>query len=143
MRYILALSLSFALLTCKDAAVRGTKDYESFILTPLSKGINLDNWFTGYSDTAQYATRYNAASFRFIKSLGFTYVRITIGDKALYNADSPSQLNLRHLAALDSGVLNAIKAGLAVTIDLHTLNNTIDSLLANDLSEANKIAAYW
>lgn len=114
-----------------------------FSVPALSKGVNLSNWFNDYSSTAEYSTRFTAASMQNIKSLGFTYVRVPIGNTILYNATNPSQLNNANLSKVDAGVKSAIDAGLGVTINLHPWQNNMDSLLAADAAAVTKVAAYW
>ncbi|MGZ8556868.1 MAG: glycoside hydrolase family 5 protein [Chitinophagaceae bacterium] len=109
----------------------------------LSKGVNLSNWFNDYSDTAQFTNRFSFASLQFIKSSGFTYVRIPIGSTILFNEAQPGQLNTSNLSYVDAAVDNCIKAGLAVTINLHPWQNNADIQLANDPSFVNKMSAYW
>ena len=143
MRYRSLLWILLPFYGCKNAAATNADSRKDSLLHILSKGIGLDDWFTDYSDTIQFNTRFTASSFRYIKSLGFTYVRIPIGETVLYNASHPSSLNHSHADAVERGISNAINAGLGVTIDFHPLGNNIDSLLANDTSEPKKIAAYW
>ncbi|MBX9782509.1 MAG: cellulase family glycosylhydrolase [Chitinophagaceae bacterium] len=83
-----------------------------FTIPTLSKGVNLSNWFNDYSDPSQYNTRFTASSFQQIKSAGFTYVRVPIGNSILYNGANPSQLNTVHLQKVDAGIQSAINAGL-------------------------------
>jgi aryl-phospho-beta-D-glucosidase BglC (GH1 family) len=109
----------------------------------LAKGVNLSNWFNDYSDPSQYATRFSLSTLQFIKSNGFTYVRIPIGITILFNAASPDQLNVKNLPYVDAAINNCIRAGLGVTINVHPLTNETDSLLANDPSFSDKMAAYW
>ncbi len=115
----------------------------SFTIPALSKGINLSNWFNDYSDAAQFSTRFNSMSFQQIKTFGFTYVRIPIGNTILFNQSNPSQLNQLNLQKVDAGINAAINAGLGVTINIHPWKNEMDSLLAADPAEIIKVAAYW
>src|ERR1019366_533595 len=105
----------------------------------LAKGVNLSNWFNDYSDPSQYATRFSLSTLQFIKSNGFTYVRIPIGVTILFNTASPDQLNVKNLPYVDAAVNNCIRAGLGVTINVHPLTNETDSLLANDPSFSDKM----
>jgi endoglucanase len=109
----------------------------------LKKGINLSNWFNDYSDPGQYTTRFTATQFLQIKSLGFTYVRIPIGNTILYNSVNPGQLKTAHLQKIDDGIKAALDAGLGVTINIHPWQNDMDSLLAEDPAMVNRVAAYW
>jgi endoglucanase len=109
----------------------------------LQRGVNLSNWFNDYSDPAQYTSRFTGTSFQKIKSLGFTYVRIPIGNTILYNSANPAQLNTTHLQKVDDGIKAAIDAGLGVTINIHPWKNDMDSTLAADPAMVDKVAAYW
>jgi endoglucanase len=109
----------------------------------LQRGVNLSNWFNDYSDRAQYSTRFTSTSFQQIKALGFTYVRVPIGNTILYNSANPSQLNTTNLQKIDDGIKAAIDAGLGVTINIHAWKEDMDSTLAADPALADKLAAYW
>lgn len=112
-------------------------------LLPLSKGVNLSNWFNDYSDPAQFSNRFTTPALQLIKASGFTYVRIPIGATILFNSANPSQLNSVNLALVDAAVNRCINAGLAVTINLHPLSNETDSLLSNNNMFPVKLAQYW
>jgi aryl-phospho-beta-D-glucosidase BglC (GH1 family) len=109
----------------------------------LAKGVNLSNWFNDYSDPSQYASRFSLSTLQLIKSNGFTYVRIPIGVSILFNVGNPVLLNDINMPYVDAAIDHCIEAGLGVTINLHPLRNDTDSLLANDPSFSNKMAAYW
>ncbi|MEO6289636.1 MAG: cellulase family glycosylhydrolase [Ginsengibacter sp.] len=142
MKMVLRLLLFSLLFACNKHSSNPTPPVTSQDEV-LAKGINLSNWFNDYSDPAQYANRFSLSTLQFIKSKGFTYVRIPIGVTILLNASHPDQLNAANFPYLDAAVDNCIKAGLGVTIDLHPLTNETDSLLANDPSYSTTIAAYW
>jgi aryl-phospho-beta-D-glucosidase BglC (GH1 family) len=55
----------------------------------LSKGVNLSNWFNDYSDVSQFSNRFSLSTLQFIKSNGFTYVRIPIGVTSYLTPTSP------------------------------------------------------
>lgn len=109
----------------------------------LAKGVNLTNWFNDYSDPSQFSNRFSYKTLQLIYASGFTYVRIPVGPLILFNAKKPEQLNTKNLLLLDAAVQNCIDAGLAVTINLHPLSATTDSLLAADTGFFRKIATYW
>lgn len=147
MRIMIILLFAEIFFNCKKKKTQEvktpTKSDFSFTIPALSKGVNLSNWFNDYSDASQYNTRFTASSFQNIKSLGFTYVRIPVGNTILYNEANPSQLNTANLAKVDAGIKAAIDAGLGVTINLHPWKNDMDSLLAADAGKVIKVAAYW
>ncbi|MCX6316683.1 MAG: cellulase family glycosylhydrolase [Bacteroidetes bacterium] len=141
MRSLLIATLSLILLSCRKKAAVDTMPPD--VMTVLKKGINLSNWFNDYSDPGQFDNRFTAATLQTIKANGFTYVRIPIGSTILFNPANPSQLNPVNLVKVDAAVNKCISNGLAVMLNLHPGSNTIDSLLANDASFPDKLAAYW
>jgi len=140
MKIILPLLLFSLCISCKKHASPPPVITQEDVL---AKGVNLSNWFNDYSDPSQYATRFSLSTLQLIKSSGFTYVRIPIGVTILFNPANPSQLNTTNLPYVDAAVNNCIRAGLAVTINVHPLTNETDSLLANDPAFVDKMAAYW
>ena len=139
MKYLIYVIILFAPLNCK----KKTTSLTAPVIDPLSKGVNLSNWFNDYSDPGQFSNRFTISALQLIKANGFTYVRIPIGATILYDASNPSQLKTNNLLLVDAAINNCINAGLAVTINLHPGQNDTDSLLANNAAYADKIAAYW
>jgi endoglucanase len=147
-KLFLLLFIFVSFLSCKKKKTQGLIQQpveKGFIYTVpvLSKGVNLSNWFNDYSDPGQYSTRFTAPSFQKIKSIGFTYVRVPVGNTVLYNVANPLQLNAANLQKVDAGIKAAIDAGLGVTINLHPWKNDMDSLLAADAGTVTKVTAYW
>ncbi|HPG11295.1 MAG TPA: cellulase family glycosylhydrolase [Chitinophagaceae bacterium] len=141
MKWLLILLIPVTLACKKNTAGQGNNPPDS--TDPLAKGINLSNWFNDYSDPGQYATRFNFSTLQLIKTNGFTYVRMPVGSTILFNPASPEQLNSNNLAFVDAAVGRCITAGLAVTLNLHPWQNSMDDQLANDPSFADKLASYW
>jgi len=110
---------------------------------PLSKGINLSNWFNDYSDASQYSSRFTDAHFVLLKQLGFTYVRIPIGQYILFNHENPSQLNPVNLQYVESAVQKAINNGLAVTLNYHTASDDFEKTLPLNTANQDKLTTYW
>lgn len=137
--------LLISLTGCKKKSVDDlpAPDPPTSVDSVLAKGVNLSNWFNDYSDPNQFSNRFPLSTLQFIKSSGFTYVRIPIGVTILFNAANPAQLNPTNLSYVDAAVDNCIKAGLGVTINLHAGQNDADIQLAGDPSFDDKIAAYW
>jgi len=133
----------FVILFISFACRKQVSSAEEKPIDPLARGINLSNWFNDYSDPAQYYQRFPAGTLQFIKSKGFSYVRIPVGSTVLFSPTNPDQLAPAALAALDTVVRRATMAGLAVMLNLHPSANTTDSLLANDAAFVQKIARYW
>jgi aryl-phospho-beta-D-glucosidase BglC (GH1 family) len=116
---------------------------DSSFKIPLSKGINLSNWFNDYSDPSQFSDRFTDAHFALLKQLGFTYVRIPIGQYILFNHSAPSQLNPVNLAYVESAVQHAINHGLAVTLNYHTASDDFEKTLPTNTVNQDKLAEYW
>ncbi|MEP6594418.1 MAG: cellulase family glycosylhydrolase, partial [Ginsengibacter sp.] len=143
MKIILHILLIILCIGCKKNAHKTDPDPIPANDDILAKGVNLSNWFNDYSDPAQFGNRFSLSTLQFIKSNGFTYVRIPIGVTILFNAAQPEQLNSSNLSYVDAAIDNSIKAGLGVTINLHAWQNDADIKLANDPSFGDKMAAYW
>ncbi len=110
----------------------------------LAKGINLENWFNDYSDPSQYATHFSNADIGRIKAQNFTYVRLPIATKVLFQAENPSQLNTANLSNVDNAVKAIINAGLAVVFDgIHNSDETFEKNLATVSGYDEKAKAYW
>jgi aryl-phospho-beta-D-glucosidase BglC (GH1 family) len=116
---------------------------DSSYRVPLSKGINLSNWFNDYSDPAQFDDRFTDAHFGLLKQLGFTYVRIPIGQSILFSHSTPSQLNPVNLQYVESAVQKAISHGLAVTLNYHTASDDFEETLPTNTVNQDKLAQYW
>ena len=106
--------------------------------TPLSKGINLSNWFNDYSAHSQFSNRFTDAHFALLKQLGFTYVRIPIGQYILFNREKPSELNPVNLQYVESAVQKAINNGLAVTINYHTASDDFEKNTAHQYRQSGQ-----
>lgn len=111
--------------------------------TPLSKGINLSNWFNDFSDPSQFSNRFTDAHFTLLKQLGFTYVRIPIGQFILFQQNNPDVLNPTNLQYVEAAVQNAIDHGLAVTLNYHTASDGFEMTLPTNTENQNKLARYW
>ncbi|HUQ67012.1 MAG TPA: cellulase family glycosylhydrolase [Flavitalea sp.] len=110
---------------------------------PLSKGINLSNWFNDFSDPAQFPNRFTNEHFSLLKQLGFTYVRIPIGQFILFNQNNPAELKAANLSYVESAVQKAIDHGLAVTLNYHPASNDFEKTLPSSTVNQNKLAEYW
>lgn len=143
MKKIVAVTfwLGLVCIACKKNTTSSVQPVD--LVKNLAKGVNLSNWFNDYSDPGQYGNRFTLAALQKIKSLGFTCVRIPLGNTILFNAVNPEVLNAANLAFVDLAVKNATDAGLAVTINLHPWKNDMDSALAADANTVSKVAAYW
>lgn len=111
--------------------------------TPLSKGVNLSNWFNDYSNHAEFAERFTDKHFETLQQLGFTYVRIPIGETILFNEHNPSQLNAVNLQYVDAAVQRAVDHGLAVTLNYHPLTTNFEKTLPTNTANQDKLAEYW
>lgn len=112
--------------------------------TLFARGINLSNWFNDYSDAAQFGTRFNASHFTQIKQLGFTFVRLPIGNTVLYDPTSPGTLKSSQLAWVDSAVKHINTSGLAVIIDFHPQQAGFEEALGlNTGGEQDGLVKFW
>jgi aryl-phospho-beta-D-glucosidase BglC (GH1 family) len=135
----------FALLSCKKNSPGQIEPYNFPGGLPMSlqKGINLSNWFNDYSDPSKFAIHFTPVHFAKIKQLGFTFVRIPIGNTILFQPDNPSQLKSYNLPFVDSAVKMATDAGLAVVINYHPWQEDFEKQMFYDPSKSNELAAYW
>ena len=111
----------------------------------LSRGINIDNWFSSYSDPTRYATRLTESDFRLMRDVGLTVIRLTIAPEVLYNDADPVTLR-DPIRSVDSAVRMALDAGLAVIVDpIHgtSSDNDFESRLAHDSSFRSRVEAFW
>ena len=108
-----------------------------------ARGINLSNWFNDYSDPNQFATRFNASHFTQIKQLGFSFVRLPIGNTVLLNPSAPSVLNPGQLALVDSAVKRITAAGLAVIIDFHPQQAGYEEALGLSKTNQDALVNFW
>jgi endoglucanase len=140
-------SITVVALACKKTSDKAPEVTEattdSAYRAPLSKGINLSNWFNDYSDPAQYANRFTDAHFALLKQLGFTYVRIPVGQAILFQTADPSVLKPYNLSYVDAAVQKAIDHGLAVTLNYHTASDAFEMTLPTNSENQDKLAAYW
>jgi aryl-phospho-beta-D-glucosidase BglC (GH1 family) len=148
-RLILAAIVFLSLFACKKNNTTTPNDpgdnfhTDTSYKTPLSKGINLSNWFNDFSDPSQFSNRFTDEHFSTLKELGFTYVRIPIGQFILFNRDNPSQLKATNLIFVESAVKKAIDHGLAVTLNYHPASNEFETTLPSSTANQDKLAEYW
>ncbi len=132
--------------SCRKSAalvIPRNPNFDKGLPAQLKKGINLSNWFNDYSDPGQFATRFTTGHFTALKQLGFTYVRIPIGNTILFQPSSPSQLKAWNIGYVDSAVARANRSGLAVMINYHPGSDDYEKELYNDGSKIEELAAYW
>lgn len=111
----------------------------------LSRGINIDNWFSSYSDPKRYATRLTESDFSLIKETGISVIRLTIAPEVLYNDAAPAAFR-DPIRYVDKAVRMALDAGLAVILDpIHgaSSNNDFESRLAHDASFRSRVEGFW
>lgn len=147
-RLLLAALLSLCILACKKNSSGDNDPGDNYktdtsYRTPLSKGINLSNWFNDYSDPSQFNTRFTDEHFALLKQLGFTYVRIPVGQFILYSQHNPSQLNPVNIQYVEAAVQKAIDHGLAVTLNYHPASNDVEKTLPVSEEAQDKMATYW
>ena len=85
-------------------------------LALLSRGINLNTWFTSWSNPASYATRFRPAEAAFLKRAGFTVCRLPLAPDLLFDLMHPAQPK-DTIRSVDKAVRLLLDAGLAVVFD--------------------------
>ena len=141
--YLIIIILFIACRKHADTPSAPNPAFDKGLPVQLKKGINLSNWFNDYSDPSQFATRFTAAHFAALKQLGFTYVRIPVGNTILFQPANPASLNAWNTGYIDSAIARANRAGLAVMINYHPLTEDYEKALYANPSKINELAAYW
>ena len=111
----------------------------------LSRGINIDNWFSAYSDPKRYPTRLSQSDFSLIKETGISVIRLTIAPEVLFNDAEPAVFR-DPIRYVDKAVQMALDAGLAVIVDpIHgtSSNNDFEGRLARDPAFRSRIETFW
>lgn len=140
---ILLLVLFIACRKHSDTPSAPNPAFDKGLPAQLKKGINLSNWFNDYSDPSQFGTRFTPAHFTTLKQLGFTYVRIPIGNTILFQSSNSSSLKAGNIGYVDSAIAMANRSGLSVMINYHPLSEDYEKALYKDPSKINELAAYW
>jgi endoglucanase len=87
----------------------------------LSKGINLAFWFwIPQEDFEDIQTRFDDQDFAYLKSAGFTFVRLPIDLSYLLDEEDPDLINDQNLTEVDTALDRLLAAELAVIIDIHS-----------------------
>jgi aryl-phospho-beta-D-glucosidase BglC (GH1 family) len=111
----------------------------------LTRGINIDNWFSSYSDPKRYATRLTESDFLLIKETGLSVIRLTIAPEVLYNDADPAALR-DPIRRVDNAVRMALDAGLSVIVDpIHgtSSHNDFENRLAHEASFRARVEMFW
>jgi len=114
-------------------------------LANLSRGINLDNYFSAYSDPQHFRFRLNAEDFALIKRMGFTFCRLPMDPGHFFDEAHPDRLRPA-IRYVDKAVSMILASGLSVMVDpIHTssVQPSFDERLATDPGFAEKVAIYW
>jgi endoglucanase len=95
----------------------------------LVKGINLAFWFwLPQTEDQDIQTRFDDQDFNYLKSAGFTFVRLPVDLGYLLDELDADRIDDAHLAELDVVLDRLLAAGLAVVIDIHsTASPEVDS----------------
>ena len=114
-------------------------------LENLSRGINLDKYFSAYSDPQHFRFRLKAEDFALIKRMGFTFCRLPMAPAYFFDQARPDRLrgNIRYV---DEAVSMILASGLSVIIDpIHTSSTrpAFDKRLATDPRFVDKVVLYW
>ncbi|NNM67487.1 MAG: cellulase family glycosylhydrolase, partial [Spirochaetales bacterium] len=114
-------------------------------LSFLSRGINLNDWFTPWAQPAAYRDAFRPEEAAFLKSCGFTVCRLPLRPDLLFDSSNPAVLG-PHLRDVDHAVRLLLNAGLAVILDpIHGSSSDSDweHRLAHDPSFLSKVEIYW
>jgi aryl-phospho-beta-D-glucosidase BglC (GH1 family) len=114
-------------------------------LAMLSRCINIDNWFSEYSNPLRYYDRLGPGDFALIKKAGFTGVRLTIAPDVLFDAADPLSPK-PPIQAVDRAVRMILDAGLGLVFDpIHgsSSNDDFEHSLARDKDFEAKVEAFW
>jgi len=115
----------------------------------LTKGINMDHIFDAYrdpkepwtaDDMARIAKALDPAEFKLAASLGFTHIRLNIGQVFLQEQAVPFAFREEGFRLLDRAVDAIGAAGIACIIDMHQI--PVPALEA-DPREKRKLTALW
>jgi aryl-phospho-beta-D-glucosidase BglC (GH1 family) len=114
-------------------------------LVLLSRGINLNAWFSPWADPATYDTRFRPDEAAFLKKTGFTVCRLPLAPDLLFDPERPAQPK-ETLRYVDSAVRLLLNSGLAVVFDpIHSSSSNADweSGLYHDPAFLAKVEVYW
>jgi aryl-phospho-beta-D-glucosidase BglC (GH1 family) len=114
-------------------------------LALLSRGINLNDWFSAWANPTHYSDNFRPEEAAFLKGAGFTVCRMPLGTAVLFNPDNPGVPN-DNLAAVDHAVRLLLNAGLAVIFDpIHdaSSDSAWERRLAHDPAFLGQVEAFW
>ena len=114
-------------------------------LSLLSRGINLNDWFTPWAQPDAYMDAFHPEEAAFLKHAGFTVCRLPLAPDLLFDRNDPGVLssNLRYV---DHSVRLLLKAGLAVILDpIHgsSSDTAWERRLAHEPAFLTKVEIYW
>jgi len=127
------------------AAAQAQEGLTAGRLALLSRGINLNDWFTSWSNPERYGASFTLQEAAFLKSAGFTFCRLPLSPDLLFDPSHPAVVsaNIRYV---DAAVKLLLGAGLAVVLDpIHESSATDEweRRLYNDPGFRSAVAAYW
>ncbi len=142
---IAAAALLFAAASLAVALPEAPRGVSPQRLANLSRGINLDDYFTTYADPQHFRFRLKAADFALIKRMGFTFCRLPMDPAYFFDEAHPQRLRA-DIAYVDEAVRMILAAGLSVIVDpIHAALSepAFDQGLSTDPRFVEKIALYW
>jgi aryl-phospho-beta-D-glucosidase BglC (GH1 family) len=137
--------LLFALLAHGLSAEEGRAGLPPGRLAMLSRCINIDNWFSVYSNPRRYPDRLGPGDFALIAKAGFTAVRLTIAPGVLFDPADPGRPK-DAIASVDRAVRLILDTGLGLVFDpMHgsSDNDDFEHSLARDKAFGAKVEAFW
>ncbi len=114
-------------------------------LALLARGINLNSWFTSWSNPSTYATWFRPDEAAFLKRAGFTVCRLPLAPDLLFDPADPARPKAA-IRYVDRAVRMLLGAGLAVVFDpIHgaSSSDAWESEFDHDPSFLTKVEVYW
>jgi aryl-phospho-beta-D-glucosidase BglC (GH1 family) len=95
----------------------------------LSRGMNVPSWFNwGPDDPAEILKLFPTAQLEGLQRMGFDYVRVPVNLWLLLDRENPDVPRPAAMAALHTVIERILATGLAVTVDLHTVDEGKENL---------------
>jgi endoglucanase len=95
----------------------------------LARGMNIPSWFNwGPDDPAEILKLFPTSQLEGLKRMGFDYVRVPVNLWLLLDRENPDVPKPAAMAALHTAIERILATGLAVTVDLHTVDEGREDL---------------
>lgn len=114
----------------------------NFIL--LAKGVNVDGWFSTSSYSDEKAMNYlKPKDIKQLKTFGFTHIRLPVEPALLLGPNNSPDIVQQRLSLLAKAVKMITANGLAVVVDMHTYQPSINQKLATDNAFVQDFSRIW